>query len=52
MTVGSYRTEDQTWIRDQTARIHHRHLLAGKHWRLDIEALLSRSMQLRLETLT
>jgi hypothetical protein len=43
----SYRTEDQAWIRDQTARILHRHALAGHHFRLDIDALLSRMAEFR-----
>ena len=28
MGFGSYDTEDQVWIRDQTARILHRYVLA------------------------
>ena len=42
MRFGSYDTEDQVWIRDQTARILHRHVATGKHFRLDVDALLSR----------
>jgi hypothetical protein len=29
------------WLRDQTARILHRYVLFGRHFRLDLEALLS-----------
>ena len=47
MRFGSYDTEDQVWIRDQTARILHRYVLAGKHFRIDVDALLSRVGQLR-----
>ena len=47
MRFGSYDTEDQVWIRDQTARIFHRHVLSGKHFRIDVEALLSRVARLR-----
>ena len=39
MKTIPYKTRDQIWIRDQTARILHRHVLAGKHWRLDVDAL-------------
>jgi hypothetical protein len=47
MKLISSGTEDQAWIRDQTARIFHRHILAGKHFRLDAGALLARIAQLR-----
>jgi len=47
MTVGSYDTKDQVWIRDQTARILHRYVTTGKHFRLEVDALLSRVGQLR-----
>ena len=47
MTVGSYDTKDQVWIRDQTARILHRYVATGKHFRLEVDALLSRVGQLR-----
>ena len=47
MRFGSYDTEDQGWIRDQTARILHRYVLAGKHFRIDVNALLSRVGRLR-----
>jgi len=47
MKVGLYGTQDQGWIRDQTARIFHRHVLTGKHFRIDVEALLSRVWRLR-----
>ena len=42
MRFGSCNTEDQVWIRDQTARILHRYVLSGKHFRIDNDALLSR----------
>lgn len=42
MRFGSYDIEDQVWIRDQTARILHRYVLAGKHFRIDVDALLLR----------
>jgi hypothetical protein len=32
MKFGSYDTKDQVWIRDQTARILHRYVFAGKHF--------------------
>ena len=48
MRFGSYDTEDQVWIRDQTARILHRHVATGKHFRLDVDALLSRAGRLRI----
>ena len=47
MRFGSYDTDDQAWIRDQTARILHRHVASGKHFRLDVDALLSRLGRLR-----
>ena len=47
MRFGSYDTEDQVWIRDQTARILNRYVLAGKHFRIDVGALLSRVRRLR-----
>ena len=47
MGLDSYDTEDQLWIRDQTARILHRYVLSGKHFRLDLDALLSRVGRLR-----
>ena len=47
MRVDAYNTADQIWIRDQTARILHRHVLAGKHFRVDVDALLSRVGRLR-----
>jgi hypothetical protein len=47
MRVGSYGAEDLVWIRDQTARILHRYVATGKHFRLDVDALLSRVRQLR-----
>lgn len=47
MRLGSYDTEDQVWIRDQTARILHRYVLSGRHFRLDVDALLSRIGRLR-----
>ena len=47
MRLGSYDTEDQLWIRDQTARILHRYFLSGKHFRLDVDTLLSQVGRLR-----
>lgn len=47
MRLGSYDTEDQVWIRDQTARILHRYVLSGRHFRLDVDGLLSRIARLR-----
>jgi hypothetical protein len=47
MRFGSYDTEDQVWMRDQTARIFHRYVLAGKHFRIDVDALLSQVRRLR-----
>jgi hypothetical protein len=47
MRVGSYDTKDRVWIRDQTARILHRYVATGKHFRLDVDALLSRAERLR-----
>lgn len=40
MRFGSYDRGDQGWIHDQTARILHRYVLAGKHFRIDVNALL------------
>ncbi len=45
--TDSFGTEDQLWIRDQTARILHRHTLFGRHCRIDLGALLSRVAHLR-----
>ena len=47
MRFGPYDTEDQVWMRDQTARILHRYALAGKHFRIDVDALLSQVRRLR-----
>ena len=47
MRFGSYDTEDQVWIRDQTARILNRYVLYGKHFHIDVDALLSRARRLR-----
>ncbi len=47
MKVWLNNAGNQIWIRDQTARIHHRYILSGKHFRPDIDALLSRIAQLR-----
>jgi hypothetical protein len=47
MRVDSYDAADQLWIRDQTARILHRHVLFGKHFRIDVDGLLSRLWRLR-----
>jgi hypothetical protein len=47
MIRAGYGTEDQIWIRDQTARILHRHILSGKHCRIDLGALLSRVGQIQ-----
>jgi hypothetical protein len=45
--MNSYDTQDQVWVRDQTARILHRHTLAGKHFGIDVDQLLSRLWRLR-----
>lgn len=47
MKVWWNNSENQIWIPDQTARIHHRYILSGKHFVPDIDALLSRIAQLR-----
>ena len=47
MRFGSHATEDQVWIRDQTARILHRYGRGGKHFSIDVDALLSRVQRLR-----
>jgi hypothetical protein len=47
MRIGSHDTEDQVWIRDQTARILHRYVLSGRHFPIDVDALLSRVVRLR-----
>ena len=49
MKTSLYGTQDETWIRYQTARILNPHILAGKHWRLDLDALLSRLARLESE---
>ena len=49
MKPSLYGMQDETWIRDQTARILNRYTLAGKHWRLELDSLLSRAAQLRNE---
>jgi hypothetical protein len=33
----------EAWMRDQTARLHQRHLQFGRHWPLDVSALLERA---------
>ena len=43
MRFDSSDTEDQVWIRDQTARILQRYAASGKHFRLDLDALLARA---------
>jgi hypothetical protein len=37
---GAYVDPDDAWLRDQTARILHRHVLFGRHCRLDVDVLL------------
>lgn len=42
MKIDSYDMEDQdqVWVRDQRARILHRYVASGKHFRVDVEACL------------
>jgi hypothetical protein len=47
MRIDSYDMADPVWIRDQTARILHRYVLSGKHFPLDLDALLSRLARLQ-----
>ena len=47
MKIDFYDMEDQVWVRDQTARILQRHTASGKHFRLELEALLLRVWRLR-----
>ena len=44
---GPAKAEHHVWMRDQIARIRHRHILFGQHCRLDLNALLSRAAALR-----
>ena len=36
---------DCAWLRDQTARLHQRHLQFRRHFRLDVDALLARAVK-------
>jgi hypothetical protein len=47
MRFDSDEIAEPVWLRDQTARILHRHVLFGKHFRVDVDALLSKVRRLR-----
>ena len=41
--LSSYADLGETWLRNQKARILQRHLQFGRHFRLDVDSLLSRA---------
>lgn len=45
--IGSYADLGDAWVRDQTMRILHRHMVFGRHCRLDLDGLLTRLAHMR-----
>jgi hypothetical protein len=45
--IGSYADLGDVWFRDQTMRILHRHMVFGRHCRLDLDELLTRLARMR-----
>jgi hypothetical protein len=44
--TSAYANLGSAWLRDQTARLHQRHLQFRRHFRLDVDALLARAANL------
>ena len=44
--TSAYANLDKAWLRNQTARLHQRHLQFLRHFRLDIDTLLARAANL------
>lgn len=45
--IGSYADFGDAWVRDQTMRILHRHMVFGRHCRLDLDRLLTGLARMR-----